>query len=183
MNEHPFARTEYGGGGQKTLQITIYRQQRLDHYHTKCTVTIRDVLIRIRTRSTGNELQGPNLSEYPSMWLKAVMNSRGTFTLHRNFKMEPPRYSAIFAKQRCSVLGAFLTGILNKYHRLNATHFSETWLSSKMWRHEPPLICFRISHRYFLCLNVHQAKQPLNTGHSSPTFSKQSRNAVKRISN
>ena len=123
-----------GGGGHKTLQITIYRQQRLDHYHTKCTVTIRDLLIRVRTRSTGNELQGPNLSEYPSMWLKAVMENRRTFTLGRKFKMEPPRYSALFTKQRRSVLGTFLTDILNTYHRLNATHFSETLLSSRMWR-------------------------------------------------
>lgn len=84
----------WGWGYHKTLEITIYRQQRLDHYHTKCTVTIRDLLIRARTRSIGNEFQGPNLSEYPGMWLKAVMESRGTFTLGQNFKMEPPRYSA-----------------------------------------------------------------------------------------
>jgi hypothetical protein len=134
MNEHPFVRIEYGEGDHKTLQITIYRQQRLDHYHTKSTVTIRDLLIRVRTRSTGNELQGPNLSEYPGMWLKAVMKSTGTFTLGQNFKMEPPRHSALFTKQRRSVLGTFLTDILIAYHRLNATHFSETWLSSRMWR-------------------------------------------------
>ena len=134
-----------GGGGwgdHKTLQIAIYRQQRLDHYHKKCTVTITDQLIRVRTRSTGNELQGSNLSEYPGMWLKAVMKSAGTVTLGQNFKMVPHRYSALFTKQRRSVLGTFLTDILNTYHRPNATHFSETWLSSRKWRYELALICF-----------------------------------------
>jgi hypothetical protein len=138
----------------RTLETTIYRQQRLDHYHTKCTVTIRDLLIRIRTRSTGNELQGPNLSEC-GMWLKVVMKSTATFTLGQNFKMESPRYTVLCTKQRCSVLGTFLTDILITDQRLNTAHFSETWFSSRMRRYEPALICFWISHRYFLCLNVH----------------------------
>jgi hypothetical protein len=30
----------------------------------KCTVIIRDLLIHVRTRFTGNGLEGPNLSEY-----------------------------------------------------------------------------------------------------------------------